>query len=199
MRVALGDFEFREFEKPDIILRGGEQMLAVRQFPGGNVSIQNMGPSYRPINWSGMFIGSDAYDRMMAVGLMRTSGRAVQFNTDKFSFPVMIRDFYPDYKSDLRIPFSITLVHVVDQRSGSSSLLVDSVDKAADSYESQNPVEKQGKTYVVQEGDSLWRIALTQTESKDPNQWERIYQDNLDVIADGPNIIRPGMELKINV
>ncbi|OXM84609.1 LysM peptidoglycan-binding domain-containing protein [Paenibacillus rigui] len=198
MRIALGDFEFRDFEKPNSILRGGEQMLAVRQFPGGNVSIQNMGPGYRPISWSGMFIGNDAYDRMMVVGLMRTAGAAVEFTTDKFSFPVVIKEFLPDYKSDLRIPFAITLIHIVDQRAN-SSLLIDAIDKAADSYESENPAESQGKTYVVQEGDSLWRIAMTQTESKDPNHWEQIYQDNADVLTDGPNVLSPGMELKINV
>lgn len=197
MRVKLGDFEFRDFEKPDIIPRGGKQILSIRQYPGGNVSIQDFGPGYRPVTWSGTFVGSDAYDRMMTVGLMRTAGKQVDFMCDKFSFPVVIEEFLPDYKRDQRIPFSITLQHVVDQHQN-YSILVDSIDKAAGSVVDATN-KSQAKTYVVKEGDTLWRIALTETSTKDPNLWEQIYQDNLSVLTDGPNVVTPGMELTINV
>ncbi|MDO3680640.1 LysM peptidoglycan-binding domain-containing protein [Paenibacillus ehimensis] len=199
MRVAIGEFELKDWEKPDFINRGGEQMLAIRPFPGGSVSIQDMGPSYRPITWSGMFIGIDAYDRMMTLGLMRTAGKPVEFSCDKFSFPIVIKEFYPDYKSDTRIPFTITLIHVVDLRQKSATQLVDSIDKAAVQYAEATSEQKQGKIYVVKDGDTLWKIARTQTEGKNANLVDKIYQDNLDVLTDGPNWILPGMELKINV
>jgi hypothetical protein len=195
--IYLGGIEIRDWEKPESILRGGKQMLAIREFPGGNVSIQNMGPTYRPITWSGQFIGPDAYDRMMTFGLMRTAGEQVTFSADKFSFPVVIEEFLPDYKNDRRIPFSITLRHVVDQRKPIAGL-VDAIEEAAAPY-AEADAAPQEKLYVVKDGDNLSLIAATEAESKDPNDWEKIYLANLDVLTQGPHRIFPGMELKINV
>jgi hypothetical protein len=198
VQVSLGGVELRDFEKPDYISRGGQQMLAVREFPGGNVSVQDLGPKYRPISWSGMFIGSDAYDRMMKIGLMRTAGNVVELVTDKFTLPVMISEFLPDIKTLTRIPFSITLQIVMDEALKSSNTLVDSVDKAADQSGNDSSA-KQVKTYVVKQGDTLWKIASTETTSKNPNDWEKIYQDNVSVLVNGPHLLTVGMELKISV
>ncbi|WP_162013545.1 hypothetical protein [Desulfofarcimen acetoxidans] len=66
-------------------------------------------------------MGADAYDRMMIVGLMRTAGKPVQLTTEKFTIPVMIEEFLPDYKNNRRIPFSIILRRVIDNKSNSGS------------------------------------------------------------------------------
>ena len=51
-----------------------------------------------------------------------------------------------------------------------------------------------GKTYVVQKGDSLSKIA--KREYGDANKWRTIYEANKDLIKD-PDLIYPGQELKV--
>lgn len=51
-------------------------------------------------------------------------------------------------------------------------------------------------TYVVQEGDSLWKIA--QQISGDPSYWTTIYGQNAEVIGDNPDLIFPGQVLTIS-
>lgn len=51
-------------------------------------------------------------------------------------------------------------------------------------------------TYKVKRGDTLWGIA--QSECGDPNQWPKIYHDNIAVIGDNPDEIYPGQVLQIN-
>ena len=46
--------------------------------------------------------------------------------------------------------------------------------------------------YVVQKGDTLSSIA-----EKYNTTWQKIYEDNKDVIGDNPNLIIVGQELKI--
>lgn len=198
MRVTLGGFELNDFEKPDFISLGGKQSLAVREFPGGNTSIQDLGPSYRQVTWSGMFVGADAYDRMMTVGLMRTAGKPVKLTAGKITMTVMLEEFLPDYKNDRRIPFSITVRRVVDNRpgaSGGASQVVDAVDSAAIQVARDNPPVQQPETYVVKAGDTLSRIAANLKGNA--NGWEKIYKDNQSILKNGPHNIQPGMKLVI--
>ena len=51
-----------------------------------------------------------------------------------------------------------------------------------------------GKTYVVQKGDSLSKIA--KHEYGNANDWRRIFEANKDVLKD-PDVILPGQTLKI--
>lgn len=48
-------------------------------------------------------------------------------------------------------------------------------------------------TYTVQSGDNLSKIA-----KKYNTTWQKIYEDNKDVIGDNPNLIKPGQVLTIN-
>ena len=51
-----------------------------------------------------------------------------------------------------------------------------------------------GKTYVVQKGDSLSKIA--KKEYGDAGDWRKIFEANRDLIKD-PDLIHPGQTLKI--
>lgn len=54
--------------------------------------------------------------------------------------------------------------------------------------------ERQARTYTVQKGDSLSKIA--QQQYGDASQWRRIYDANRDQIKD-PDLIHPGWTLFI--
>jgi nucleoid-associated protein YgaU len=51
------------------------------------------------------------------------------------------------------------------------------------------------KTYTVDSGDNL--SAIAQQELGDANRWREIYDLNKDVIGKNPDLIQPGMELKL--
>jgi len=51
------------------------------------------------------------------------------------------------------------------------------------------------KTYTVDRGDNL--SAIAKQELGDANRWREIYELNKDVIGDNPDLIQPGMELKL--
>ncbi|MGF9909490.1 LysM peptidoglycan-binding domain-containing protein [Brevibacillus porteri] len=197
MRVTLGGIVLHDFEKPNVANLGGESNFAIRKFPGGHRSIQFMGADYRPITWSGFFIGNDAYQRMIQIGNLRTAGKPVQFSTDLFSFPVVITTFFPDVKTERRIPFTITLERVFDDK-GTGSGQADSIDRAAQAIAKTTPPSPPApKTYVVQSGDTLPKIAAR--IKKDPNKWPEIANNpkNQQALKNGPHNLQVGVTLYV--
>ena len=51
------------------------------------------------------------------------------------------------------------------------------------------------KTYTVKSGDTLSDIA--QSEMGDANRWRELYEANKDAVGENPDMIHPGLELKI--
>lgn len=74
----------------------------------------------------------------------------------------------------------------------------DGVDAAAPMVEpavdgSAAPVD----TYVVQRGESLWKIAARPEVYGNGNAWRRIFDANQDLLKKGPDSLREGMTLRI--
>ena len=55
--VTLGGFAFQDFEVPERIPAGGEQMLAIHKLVGGRRVIDAMGRDDAALEWSGYFLG----------------------------------------------------------------------------------------------------------------------------------------------
>ena len=51
------------------------------------------------------------------------------------------------------------------------------------------------KTYTVKSGDTLSDIA--ESEMGDANRWPELYAANKEAVGDDPNMIHPGLELRI--
>jgi nucleoid-associated protein YgaU len=51
------------------------------------------------------------------------------------------------------------------------------------------------KTYTVKSGDTLSDIA--ESEMGDANRWPELYAANKEAVGDDPNLIHPGLELRI--
>lgn len=53
------------------------------------------------------------------------------------------------------------------------------------------------RTYTVKSGDSL--SAIAQSEMGDAKRWPELYEANKDAVGKNPDLIHPGLELKIPV
>lgn len=203
MKVMLGDMELRNTEKPEIVQQGGGQMLAVNQFPGGNVSIQNFGSTYRDISWNGWFEGSDAMDRMYQIGNMRQKGLPVLLITENYTANVVISEFHADHRTNFFIPFSIVLKRVIQITKEVSK---EAVDKASEKITERLVKDSGGlsdstitvasiKSYQIKSGDTLSKIA--KNVYGNANDWDKIYQTNKDILTNGPHKLGVGQELKL--
>lgn len=190
----LGDMELRDTEKPDTVQHGGGQMLAVNEFPSGNVSIQNFGSTYRDITWEGWFEGSDAMDRMYQIGNMRQKCKPILFVTEKYTCNVVIAEFNAEHRTNNFIPFSITLKRLIQAVHEAEK---DTVDKVSEELKENQKVTKDSNTkkYTVKSGDNLSKIA--KNFYGNANDWDKIYQANKDTLTKGSHLIYPGQELTI--
>lgn len=190
MFIMLGDIVLKDTEKPDFVQHGGGQMLAVNQFPGGNVSIQNFGSTYQDISWSGWFEGEDALERMYKIGNMRQKGEPIFFITEKYTNKVVISEFKAEHRTNGFIPFNITLKRIVQITEETPK---ETVDKISEELKEGNDSSK-SKTYVVKSGDTLSKIAKNYYGNA--NDYDKIYQANKDILK-SPHKISVGQELKI--
>ena len=190
MQIMLGNMVLRTTEKPDSVQHGGGQMLAVNTFPGGNVSIQNFGSTYRDIRWEGWFEGVDAMERMVQIGNMRQKGEPIVFRTENYAQNVIIEEFHPEHRTNFFIPFSITLKRIVQITKPTPK---EAVDKTAEQIkqEQQNEENKE-KSYTVKAGDTLSKIA--KNVYGNANEWDKIYQANQEILQ-SPHKIQIGQEL----
>ncbi len=195
MKVILGSMELRPEEQPESIPLGGEQALAIDEYPGGNVGIQNFGPKFRELSWSGWFEGKDAYERMIKLEEIRQQGKLVDFQTEKYTFKVVIKSFTPDHRKNDFIPFSISLQRVFSREKIQSKDVVDTVAEKQQRKTASTSSTEKTKTYTVVKGDTLSKIALR--ELGDANKYTQIYNDNKNVLKNGPHKIYPGMQLII--
>jgi nucleoid-associated protein YgaU len=79
-------------------------------------------------------------------------------------------------------------------RSGGSSTASSRPEGTSGTVEA--PAPRKSRTYTVQEGDSLSKIA--KREYGDAQQWAKIYDANRELIKD-PDLIQPGWTLTIPV
>jgi nucleoid-associated protein YgaU len=59
----------------------------------------------------------------------------------------------------------------------------------------KNAVVTAEKTHTVEKGENL--SAIAEQELGDANRWKEIYTANKETIGGNPDLIQPGMELKI--
>ena len=119
--LQLGDVAFERFEVPESLPFGGEQMLATTKLVGGTRQVQAMGRDDKPIEWSGMFLGSNASLRAQLLDAMRIEGRAHPLSWGRHSYTVVIASFEPDFRRKYQIPYRISCMVVEDLATPSGS------------------------------------------------------------------------------
>lgn len=106
------------------------------------MSIQNFGAKYRQVSWSGWFEGNDAYDRMIKIGNMRQKGDPVELKTEKHTQTYVIKEYLPEYRRDTFIPFTITLLPIIETKPRYEDYVDKIIRKTADS-------RRNGDKYVI--------------------------------------------------
>ncbi|SRR5579883_2871764 len=115
--IILGSFIFRDgdFETPERVPFGGEQMLSVHRLLGGTRVVDAMGPDDREIAWSGRFQSFDANVRARQIDAMRISGAQVPLIVDGEFRTVVVKSFIWNYERFYQIPYEISLLVVTSQ------------------------------------------------------------------------------------
>lgn len=113
--LNLGSFQFAGLEiPPQISGLGASQSLAIHRLVGGDRTIDAMGQDFKPIEWSGLFFGSGALDRMSQLKAMAAAGQPQTLLWHSFNYLVIIRDFSADERRQFEIPYHISCEVVSD-------------------------------------------------------------------------------------
>lgn len=119
-----GDFAFTGYEVPEKIPFGGEQQLAVHELVGGVRVVDAMGRSDGPLEWSGIFVGSQALLRARTLDAMRTDGLPLGLTWSELAYTVVIKSFRADYERHYQIPYLINCTVVRDRTSSGAGAQV---------------------------------------------------------------------------
>lgn len=118
---VLGPVAFEGYEVPERIRIGGRQQLAVHNLPGGGRVVDAMGPDEAPIEWSGVFSGPSAAERVRALERLRRSADTLELSWDGWRYSVVIEQFTAEVTSPWWIPYEIRLCVVPEQGLGSDT------------------------------------------------------------------------------
>lgn len=129
--LTLGGVVFADFEVPETINFGGEQVLAVHRLPGGNRVIDAMGPDDADIRWSGRFRGSNAEERALLLDFMRRSGQQQLLTWSLERFQVVIREFTATFQQQFEIPYSIACTVLINETMAIAQAAVALIDALA--------------------------------------------------------------------
>lgn len=105
--LQLEEFVFGGLEIPERISVGGKQMLVVHTMIGGTRVIDALGRDDKPLEWSGLFLGSLAVSRARYLDGLRIAGKAVTLTWGEYSYQVIVEDFVADFDAPYRIPYRI--------------------------------------------------------------------------------------------
>lgn len=130
--VQLGGITFADLEVPEVISWGGDQALSVQKLIGGARVIDAMGRDDAPITWSGIFMGSSAFDRAQYLNSSRVAGQQLELSWGGLDFTVVIKSFRADYRLNVYIPYEITVEIVTDNVTSTSPNLPPDVDMQMD-------------------------------------------------------------------
>ena len=118
---VLGPVAFQDFEVPERISIGGRQQLAVHNLPGGGRVVDAMGPDEAPIEWSGVFSGASAAERVRYLELLRRAGDTLALSWDGWRYSVVIEQFTAEVSNPWWIPYEIRLCVIPDQSTTSET------------------------------------------------------------------------------
>lgn len=122
--LTLGGVAFNDFEVPESINSGGDQMLVAHKLIGGARVVDSMGPDDADIHWTGRFRGNGAEQRAMLLDFMRRQGQQVLLTYSLHRYQVVIKHFEANFQQPFEIPYSISCTVVLDEAQGIASAAI---------------------------------------------------------------------------
>lgn len=196
--LVLGGISFGPDDLPPDLSFVGQRLVAVRQFPGGNVSAQDLGPYDSEISFSGTLRYNNALQRAIAIDQLRLKGNPVELHTlGGIARQVVITEFTFTPSNPHRVNYKITLQPTDVPGTYLSTITSKTTNgtKISISTGSKNYMSRAGRSggsvtqvgaasvsrtsyqkYVVVRGDSLWKIAAQKLG--DGTRWQDIYNLN---------------------
>jgi hypothetical protein len=111
MPLILGDFEFADFEIPEVIAGlGGTQSNAKHGLIGGARIVNAMGQNDSDPHWTGRFRGAQAATRCQQLDWMRKAGEQLPLIFGSFFFTVLIDSFTYDYEREYQIRYQMKVI-----------------------------------------------------------------------------------------
>jgi hypothetical protein len=119
--MFLGTFQFQDFEVPEHISFGGENMITKHKLSGGRKVFDVMGTDEDDIKWSGILgLTTDLDSRVEELQTLRRAGQSIPLSFSNYYFTVIVKDIkFPEYRFG-RANYTITLCVVDDQTQSSN-------------------------------------------------------------------------------
>lgn len=191
--LSIGTFTFEVDDLPESIPLGGEQMLAVFKYVGGKKDVQSFGGQDTNPTWTGTFNYANAIEKVRILDALYRSGKVQVIKigpmNDRYG---VIKRFAFTYKSIIEIDYDIEIELAPQASLALPTSLVSS--SGVSSPDSNSPAAQ--KTYVVQQGDTLWKVAAKKEIYGDGSQYRKIATANS--IAN-PDVVPVGQKLVIPV
>ena len=112
--LTLGDFTFADFEVPESIPFGGEQMLAVKKLVGGARVIDAMGADDMALDWGGRLRGPSALNRALYLDGLRRAGKPLKLTWSALAYTVIVKRFSCTFERSYELPYTISCEVVSD-------------------------------------------------------------------------------------
>lgn len=109
-------FPFQRNQVPEHISYGGVQNHAVHEMLGGGRVIDVMGQQPHDLEWSGWFVGAEAFTRATFLDQLRKAGRPLTCQWHTLTFTVIIASLTLNFERYYHIPYTISLKVADDQQ-----------------------------------------------------------------------------------
>lgn len=118
--LTLGPFVFTDFAVPERLPFGGKQQMTIHKMPGGNRTIDCMGPDDDDRTWSGTFWGEGALAQALTLDALRKAGEPLPYANGVEAHIVVISEFRPKVRKFQCVEYDITVV-IADGGGGGGS------------------------------------------------------------------------------
>lgn len=154
--LSIGGVQFTLDDLPPSLSFDGEQLVAVRQYPGGGFNAQQLGAFDKPITLKGTLRWGNALARALALDRIRVGGQPVTMQAPGgIQRTVLLSVFQFTVYSVGTVDYDLTLQPVDPP----GSMLGSIVSGSAGASTGGNTPATSAVAYTVRPGDTLWSLA----------------------------------------